>query len=209
MAENNSRLFIISGASGTGKTSLVQKLLQSDQMLEVSISHTTRKPLPGERDGHDYHFVSEQEFTRMLEKGEFLEHARIYGHHYGTSRQNVLYSLEQGKDMLLEIDWQGAKQVCASFATAVTVFILPPDVATLRSRLEGRGRDSHEAINSRLDNALEEISHADNYSHLLVNSDLDQATAQLQQIIAAYRSGKSVDQGLNRPHWRQLTATRG
>ena len=207
MREGNARLFVISGASGSGKTSLVRELLLHDEQLEASISCTTREPLPGEMDGRDYHFIGEQQFLRMARDGDFMERAEIYGNHYGTRRQFVLDSMRRGKDVLLEIDWQGAEQVRANFAKAITIFILPPSIEELRSRLKNRGRDSGSDMERRLRNAMLEIGQAGDYGHLLVNSVLEDTVARLRMIINAHRNGQPLpDDNEDREHLRQLLA---
>ncbi|MGV0005037.1 MAG: guanylate kinase [Candidatus Porifericomitaceae bacterium WSBS_2022_MAG_OTU9] len=208
MTATTASLFIISGASGTGKTSLVRGLLQSEPGVGLSVSHTTRPPRQGEIDGRDYHFVSNQQFSQMQKNDEFLEHADIYGHHYGTCRKNVNESLDSGKDVLLEIDWQGAKQVCANFPAAVTIFVLPPDLDTLRRRLEDRGRDGAEVIARRMQNAMREITQATDYRYLVVNSQFTDALADLRAIISSYRGGAKPDGCRNQEHLRQLLASR-
>lgn len=210
MREGDARLFVISGASGSGKTSLVRELLLRDERLEASVSCTTREPLPGEMDGRDYHFVSERRFSQMARDGDFMEHAEIYGKRYGTRRQFVLDRMQRGKDVLLEIDWQGAEQVRAGFAGAITVFILPPSIDELRSRLRNRGRDSDSDMERRLRNAMREIGQADGYGHLLVNSALGDTVARMRAIIAAHRHGQPPpDDNEDRAHLRQMLAEAG
>ena len=152
-------LFIVSAASGAGKTSLVRALLESDNQLRKSVSYTTRPARPGEEDGIHYHFVSQQKFADMLKQHEFLEHAEVHGHRYGTSKIWIERTMQDGHDMLLKIDWQGAQQVRRIFPQAVGIFILPPSLASLEERLKSRGQDNSEVIASRLKAARVEMSH--------------------------------------------------
>ena len=190
MSNNQSKrgsLFIIAAPSGGGKTSLVNALLKKDARLSLSISHTTRPARPGELDGQHYHFVSEPEFERMVDDGDFLEHARVFDHQYGTSRRSVVLQLEQGRDVLLDIDWQGARQIKAVFPDCGLIFIIPPSLVTLRKRLTGRGQDSTEVIERRMRDARAEISHWAEFDHLVVNDDFDTALKELHAIIHDHR----------------------
>ncbi len=181
-------LFIVSAPSGAGKTSLVKALLARDPGITVSVSHTTRPRRPGEVDGADYHFVDPATFERMVEAGAFLEHAEVFGNAYGTAEAEVRRLLEQeGRDVLLEIDWQGAQQVRRRFPQAVTIFILPPSREALRSRLEGRGQDSEEVIARRLRAAREEMAHYPEFDYLVVNDVFDEAVDRLHCIVVAQR----------------------
>jgi guanylate kinase len=186
------RLFIIAAPSGGGKTSLVNALLKNDPRLVLSISHTTRPPRPGEIDGRHYHFVSEAAFKQMVDAGGFMEHARVFDHYYGTNRNSVAAQLERGSDVILEIDWQGARQVRAVFPDCCLIFIIPPSLETLRKRLTGRGQDSPEVIQRRMRDAQAEISHWAEFDHLVVNDDFDKALEELVSIINDHRN--------NRPH---------
>src|SRR5512146_17290 len=152
-------LFIVSAPSGAGKTSLVSALLTSNKQISLSISYTTRAPRPGETDGKDYHFVSREQFLQMVQQGDFLESAEVYGNLYGTSQPWIEKQLASGRDILLEIDWQGAAQVRKPMPPAISTFILPPSLAALESRLNGRGQDSAEVIARRLQAAQQDISH--------------------------------------------------
>ena len=183
-------LFIIAAPSGAGKTSLVNALLEKDSRLSLSISHTTRSPRPGEIDGRHYHFVSEAEFERMVAAGDFMEHARVFDHFYGTNRHTVAKQLEQGRDVILEIDWQGARQVRAVFPGCCSIFIIPPSLETLRKRLKGRGQDSEEVIQRRMRDAQAEISHWDEFEYLVVNDDFNAALDELIAIINDHRRHK-------------------
>jgi guanylate kinase len=180
-------LYIISAPSGAGKTSLVKALLERIDGVAVSVSHTTRAPRPGEVNGVDYHFVDQQTFERMVDNGEFLEHARVFGNYYGTCRATLLERLEAGEDVILEIDWQGARQVFEAFPQAVKVFILPPSRAALRERLTGRGQDSEEVIERRMADAVSEMRHHDEYHYLIFNDDFDTALADLLALFRALR----------------------
>ena len=180
-------LWIVAAPSGAGKTSLVTALLGRDPRLTVSVSHTTREPRPGEVDGQHYHFVDEARFLRLIDEGAFLEHADVYGRRYGTHRDSVTTRLEQGLDVILEIDWQGARQVRATFPESRSVFILPPSLGTLRQRLSHRGQDSEEVIERRMLKARAELSHWDEFDFIVVNDDFDTALADFEAIFRARR----------------------
>lgn len=185
--KHSGHLFIVTAPSGAGKTSLVKALLVTDPHVKLSISYTTRPPRPGEINGEDYHFVSEQEFMRMLEAGEFLESALVHGCRYGTSQAWVEGVLREGNDLLLEIDWQGAAQVRALFSGAISVFILPPSEDALRQRLTKRGQDAPEVIARRLANAHEEISHVSEFDYVIINDQFDDALNDLQALFRSQR----------------------
>lgn len=185
-------LFIVSAPSGAGKTSLLKALLESDGQIRISVSHTTRARRPGEEEGVDYHYVDEETFTRMIEKGLFLEHAEVFGNNYGTTGAIVSESLDRGFDEILEIDWQGARQVRERFPDSVSVFILPPDKETLLHRLTGRGQDSQAVIQHRMAKARDEISHYAEYEYLVINDEFDLALADLRAIVAGYRLREPV-----------------
>jgi guanylate kinase len=180
-------LFIVSSPSGGGKTSLVRALLEVEPEVRLSVSYTTRPARPGEVDGRDYHFVTPAEFKRMLEAGEFLESAEIYGNHYGTSQKWIERERESGHDVLLEIDWQGAQQVRRLLRPAVSIFVLPPSPEVLESRLKGRGQDSAEVVKKRLAAARDEISHVSEYDYVIINDDFNRAALDLRSIIRAER----------------------
>jgi guanylate kinase len=180
-------LILVSAPSGAGKTSLVAAALAADQRLVVSVSHTTRPRRPGEEDGINYHFIEREAFERMIESGAFLEHASVFDNHYGTSSAAVSALRNEGKDVVLEIDWQGAQQIMEKYPDAVSIFILPPDVATLRERLTKRGQDSTEVIERRLAEAELEISQATRYDAIIVNEDFARATEDLLAVIRAAR----------------------
>lgn len=180
-------LYIISAPSGAGKTSLVKRLVADESQLVVSVSHTTRKMRPGEKDGVDYHFVDQASFTSMIEHSAFLEHARVFDNFYGTSQQHVEQQLLDGKDVILEIDWQGARQVRRLISDCQSIFILPPSGAVLRQRLEARGQDDKTVIDRRMQDAVNEMSHYAEFDYLVVNDDFEQALQQLRCIIRANR----------------------
>ncbi len=180
-------LFIVSSPSGGGKTSLVKALLEAEPAVRLSVSYTTRAPRPGEVDGRDYHFVTVPEFERMLEAGEFLESAIIYGNRYGTSQNWIERERAEGRDVLLEIDWQGAQQVRRLMRQVVSIFILPPSPEVLETRLRGRRQDSEEAVARRLAAAREEIGHVSEYEYVIINDDFDRAALDLRSIIRAER----------------------
>jgi guanylate kinase len=186
------RLIVLSAPSGAGKTTLVHRIMEHRPDLEFSISHTTRPCRPGERDGRDYFFVDREEFAAMLDAGEFLEHAEVFGNLYGTGRRQVEELRTAGHDVLLEIDWQGARQVRANQPDCCSVFILPPSAAELEHRLRGRETDSGEVIARRLGEAVGDMSHWDEFDHVVVNDDLDDAAAALLAIIAGEPAGTST-----------------
>jgi guanylate kinase len=180
-------LFIVSSPSGGGKTSLVKTLLEAEPQLRLSVSYTTRPPRPGETDGRDYHFVTASVFERMLEAGEFLESAVIYGNCYGTSQKLIEREQAQGHDVVLEIDWQGAQQIRRVMRQVVSVFILPPSPEVLEARLRARGQDSEDVVARRLASAREEISHVSEYEYVIINDDFNRAAQDLRSIIRAER----------------------
>lgn len=184
---NKGILFILSAASGAGKTSLVQALLERESDLHLAVSFTTRTPRPGEWDGVHYHFVAPERFRRMVAAGEFLEHAQVFGNHYGTAESAVRSQLEQGRDLLLEIDWQGARQARTRFPQAVSIFILPPSAQALEQRLRNRGLDSDQVIANRMAAARSEMSHYAEYDYLVVNDRFDTALNDLACLVRAER----------------------
>jgi guanylate kinase len=176
-------LFVVAAPSGGGKTSLVKALLERDGNVRLSVSHTTREPRPGETDGVHYHFVDEPTFLRLIDEGAFLEHAKVFGSRYGTTRQAVERELEEGFDVLLDIDWQGARQIRQQADACVTVFILPPSLDALRERLRARGQDSEQEIERRMRQARSEISHCNEFDHVLINDDFGLALDDLHGIV--------------------------
>jgi guanylate kinase len=187
-------LYIISAPSGAGKTSLVKALLERLSGVVVSVSYTTRAPRPGEQDGVDYHFINKVEFERLVERGGFLEHAQVFDNYYGTRRAAVLERLEADEDVILEIDWQGARQVAEAFPQAVRIFILPPSREALQERLTTRGQDSDEVISRRMADAINEMSRYDEYDYLIFNDDFDVALLELEALFRARRLRNDAQQ---------------
>ena len=185
-------LYIIAAPSGAGKTSLVKAMLESTPKLRVSVSHTTRAMRPGEVDEVDYHFVDVKTFHNMVEHGAFLEHAQVFDNHYGTSRSSTLDLLNRGVDVILEIDWQGARQVRKMIPECVSIFILPPSREALAERLRGRGQDDESIIERRMRDAQSEMSHYDEFDYLVINDEFETALTELRAIILARRQRKSV-----------------
>ena len=188
------RLYVIAAPSGAGKTSLLQALMKKRPGVEFSVSCTTRKPRPGEHDGKDYHFIDRSGFERLQAAGEFIEHANVFGNLYGTRRSVVESALAEGRDLILEIDWQGAQQVREHLPEAVQVFVLPPSRAELESRLRSRRSDSEEAIARRLQESVLEMSHWKDFDYVIVNHDFDAALADLEAVFdgrgEALRAGR-------------------
>lgn len=180
-------LYVISAPSGAGKTSLVAGMLEQDEKLGVSVSHTTRSMRTGEQDGVNYHFVSREEFEAMIGRGDFLEHADVFGNYYGTSQVWVKKKLAAGQDVILEIDWQGAEQVRRLMPDCVSIFIVPPSPESLRKRLNGRGTDASEVVERRLNEAADECSHAVEFDYLVVNDDFNVALEDLLSIVRCHR----------------------
>lgn len=181
-------LFVITAPSGAGKSSLIQALMKNDPGLKLSISYTTRAPRPGEQDGREYHFVDDATFLRMREQGEFLESAEVHGYRYGTSKRVIREALERGEDLILEIDWQGARQVRSLHPQCVGIFILPPSVEELERRMRARGQDSDAVIRRRLDNAREELTHAEEFKYAIINKDFEIARRELAEILRKERN---------------------
>ena len=180
-------LFIITAASGAGKTSLVKELLVKDSQIKLSVSHTTRQPRLGEQNGVHYHFVNEVEFLQMLNAGGFLESADVHGAKYGTAQSAVDHALQVGDDVILEIDWQGAAQVRNIYPQSISIFILPPSLEALEQRLNNRGQDSVEVINKRVTAAHEEMRHVVEFDYVTINDKFDVALQDLLAIIRASR----------------------
>jgi guanylate kinase len=196
------RLFVIAAPSGAGKTSLVRALMEREPGLRFSVSYTTRKQRPNERHGHDYFFVSREEFDRMVAAGEFLEHATVFDNSYGTSRRQVEQSLAAGQDLILEIDWQGAQQIRRALPECRSIFILPPSRAELERRLRGRGTDSEEVIQRRLRDAASDMGHWREFAYVVVNDDFEQALGELQAIV----HGRGDPSRSDRPGLAELAA---
>ncbi len=185
------QIFIISAPSGAGKSSLVAALVAADTGVRLSISHTTRPPRPGEVNGREYHFVKHEVFLRMRERGDFLESAEVYGNFYGTSAKDIRESLARGLDVVLEIDWQGARQVRAMFEQAISIFILPPSLQALRERLIARGKDSTEVIQQRLALAQDDLDHESEFEYAIINNQFTEAAKDLTAIVRASRCRRS------------------
>ncbi|MGP4954254.1 guanylate kinase [Pseudomonas helleri] len=180
-------LYIISAPSGAGKSSLVKALIDIEPQIRVSVSHTTRAMRPGEENGVHYHFVEREEFVKMIEHGDFLERAEVFGNLYGTSQSYLQQTLDEGHDLILEIDWQGAEQVRKLMPQARSIFILPPSQQALRERLDKRGQDSAEIIDGRMREAVSEMSHYVDYDYLIINDDFAKALDDLKAIFHASR----------------------
>ena len=182
------KLFVITAPSGAGKTSLIDAIMNDDPSLKVSVSYTTRAPRKGEQSGVDYHFVDDPTFLKMKERGEFLESAEVHGYRYGTSKKVITGALARGDDLILEIDWQGARQVRSIYPQAVGIFILPPSVEELERRMRARGQDADEVIRRRVDAAREELTHAGEFKYAIINKHFDTAKQELAEIIRKERA---------------------
>ena len=201
-------LILVSAPSGAGKSSLIQALLEREPGLRLSVSHTTRPMRPGEVDGVHYHFTDRARFEAMVGEGAFVEHAEVFGNLYGTARSSLEGPLAAGRDLILEIDWQGARQVRSLFPEAVSVFIMPPSVDALRQRLRGRGQDSGQVIARRMAAARAEMAHYGEYDYLLVNDRFDRALAQLQALVVAATLRRTRQQHRQAALIRDLLAPR-
>ncbi|MEI6096793.1 MAG: guanylate kinase [Alphaproteobacteria bacterium] len=191
-------LLILSSPSGAGKTALTRRLMAWDPTIRFSISATTRQPRPGEQDGREYHFRSRNHFERMVAAGEMLEHAEVFGNFYGSPKGPVQAAMDEGRDTVFDIDWQGGQQIRNSSLgrDVVSVFVLPPSIAELERRLRGRGQDSDDVIKDRMDKSLNEISHWAEYDYVIINTDLDVAFNDLVTIVAAERKRRDRQAGL-------------
>jgi len=189
----NGSLFIVSAPSGAGKSSLVKAALADDKRLILSVSYTTRPPRAGEANGREYHFVDRKTFDAMLARGDFLESAEVHGNRYGTSQKWILEARARDLDIMLEIDWQGAQQVRKAFPDAVGIFLLPPPPALteLERRLRGRGQDDEHAIQRRLKDAAEEMSHASEFDYVIINKEFEEARRDLAAVVRAHRLTRS------------------
>jgi guanylate kinase len=204
-SSTHGRLFVIAAPSGAGKTSLVKALLQRKPELHVSISYTTRTRRPTEQPDREYHFVSVPEFQQLQSQGQLLEYAQVFDNYYGTGRRPVEAELAQANDVVLEIDWQGARQVRKSMPTCITIFILPPSRRALEDRLRNRRTDSEEVIARRLRDAVGDMSHWDEFDYVVVNDDFDKAVADLVRIVEA-RGGDDGSLQARRPQLQPLLA---
>lgn len=185
-------LFVVSGPSGAGKGTICKRLKDKFN-IDLSVSMTTREPRPGEVEGVSYHYVSKDEFTKVLDEGGFLEYALVFKNYYGTPKEAVMQSLKKGRDVVLEIDIQGAMQIRKTYPDAVFIFILPPSMSELRKRITGRGSETEDAINMRLGKALKEVSYIDKYDYCVVNGELNEAVERVAAIIKAEHSRVSED----------------
>jgi guanylate kinase len=182
------KLFVITAPSGAGKSSLIRALLKDDPTLKLSTSYTTRAPRPGEQNGREYHFVDERTFLAMRERGEFLESAEVHGNRYGTAKRVIVEALKRGDDLLLEIDWQGARQVRKLHPDCVGIFILPPSIEELERRMRTRGQDADAVIQRRMENAREELAHAGEFNYAIINKDFETAKQELAAILLKERN---------------------
>ena len=187
MKDKTGKLIVISAPSGTGKTTVVKKLLEESANLVASVSYTTRKMRQNEKEGLDYFFVGEKTFANMIENDDFLEHATVFGNFYGTEKKSVSQNLEKGINVILEIDWQGAQQIKNRMPSCVMIFLIPPSKEVLLSRLKNRGTDSNQEIENRFNQAVEDLEQSNNFDHVLVNNQLDRVVDE----IALYIKGES------------------
>nr|WP_312576018.1 guanylate kinase [Sedimentibacter sp.] len=195
---NSGLLVVISGPSGSGKGTICKRLIEEIENISVSVSATTRKPRDGEIDGKNYFFLDEKEFLKKINNDEFLEYASVYGNYYGTPKKIVLNELENGKDIILEIDIQGALKVKENYPKGVFIFILPPSLEELKNRIEGRGTDSKEAIRRRLKSAYDELNYAFQYDYVVLNDEVDTAVEKIKEIISAEKNKSARNQALIR-----------
>ncbi|WP_111637963.1 guanylate kinase [Marinomonas shanghaiensis] len=194
MHKHTGNLFILSAPSGAGKSSLYKALLKADDNVRISISHTTRAPRAGEEHGREYYFIDDESFLDMIAEDAFFEHAQVFDHYYGTSKASIFSQLEQGLDVILEIDWQGARQVRQLYPEAIGIFILPPSLSSLEERLKKRATDTDDVIQRRMAKAVNEMSHYHEYDFVIVNDDFDVALAEMSSIFMAMRSKTPVMQ---------------
>lgn len=191
MTKNKGLIIILSSPSGAGKSSLAKALLEIDNNLRLSISATTRKPRPNEQDGVNYYFKTKSEFEELVKQNQFLEHAKIYDNYYGTPKKHVENLLNQGLDVLFDIDWQGARSIKQNAINAVSIFILPPNLEVLEQRLRNRAADNEEAIQLRMVSAQAEISHSNEYDHIITNDDFNDTLQQIHAIILEKRNKRN------------------
>ena len=190
-------MFILSSPSGAGKTTIARRLLEAEDNLGMSVSVTTRPIRPGEEDGRDYHFVDKQRYDAMVAKDAFLEWAEVFGNHYGTPRAEIAAGLEEGRDFLFDVDWQGAQQLSQrAGADVVSVFLLPPSIGELEHRLRSRGTDSEEVITGRMERARSEISHWDGYDYVVINDEIEACFEKVRTILEAERLRRERQTGL-------------
>ena len=182
------KLFVITAPSGAGKTSLIDAVMKDDPTLKISVSYTTRAPRKGEKNGVEYHFVDDKRFLQMKARGEFLEDAEVHGYRYGTSKTVITDALARGDDLILEIDWQGARQVRAIYPHCIGIFILPPSVEELERRMRSRGQDADDVIRRRVQAAREELTHAGEFKYAIINKHFDTAKQELAEIIRKERA---------------------
>ena len=190
--DNQANLFVVSAPSGAGKTSLLKQLIKELNAVQTSISHTTRLMREGEIDGVDYHFVSSDDFVSLVKADEFYEYAEVFGNHYGTSKSSISEQLAKGIDVILEIDWQGARQIKEQLSNSRSIFILPPSRVELESRLKGRGQDDDEIIQGRMNEAISEMSHYDEYDYVVINDDFSEAVIEIKSIIQSERQKLAI-----------------
>ena len=192
--KSSGKLFVITAPSGAGKTSLIDAVMKDDPTLKISVSYTTRSPRTGEKNGVDYHFVDDAKFLEIKARGDFLEDAQVHGHRYGTSKKVITDALARGDDLILEIDWQGARQVRSIYPQAIGIFILPPSVEELERRMRARGQDAEEVIRRRVEAAREELSHAGEFRYAIINKHFETAKQELAEII---RKERATSHGAN------------
>lgn len=204
---NDSNLFVVAAPSGGGKTSLISALIENDSQVRLSVSYTTRPPRPGERDGVHYHFVDETTFQALVDGNAFLEHARVFDQYYGTGREAVEQQLSSGYDVILDIDWQGARQIKRTFPACRSIFITPPSLDVLRRRLTKRGQDSDSVIQRRMRDAQAEISHWNEFEFLIINDIFEEAQADLQSIVRFGKPRRILNSGQQREILAELLRT--
>ena len=205
---NDSRLYVVAAPSGGGKTSLISALLKKDERVQLSVSYTTRPPRPGEVDSVHYHFVDEDLFQTLIDHKAFLEYASVFDYHYGTSREAVEQQLAAGFDVILDIDWQGARQIRNSFPSSRSIFVIPPSLDVLRQRLIERGQDNDTVVQRRMRDAQAEISHWDEFDFLIINDKFDEALGELHSIIRSGQPRQPYDQKQNGEILAELLGTR-